>query len=153
MTPKPRNHIEDLRGASRLAVEATRAVTGLVEAMHHTIGGGPAILGRPFAGPIRLLTAPVYGHIRAVTSIVGATLDVALAQLAPLLGEGPVGIEREAVTAALNGVLGDYLVATNNPLASEMHFVQRPDPKPATTKLLVLVHGSSMAARQWRRRG
>ena len=44
MSRKARNHANDLRGASQLAVDATRGVTSLVEAMHVTIAGGPAIL-------------------------------------------------------------------------------------------------------------
>src|SRR4030095_7209855 len=119
-----RTPIDDLRGATRLAVEATRGVTDLVEAMHHTIAGGPSILGRPLDGPTRLLTGPVYGSIRGVTRLVGAGLDVALAQLArllaPLLAAGAPVLEREAVVAALNGVLGDYLAQIGNPLAIEM---------------------------------
>ena len=80
-TPKTaRTPIDDLRGASRLAIEATRSVTDLVEAMHHNIGGGPAILGRPLEGPTRLLTGPVYGSIRGVTRLVGAGIDLALAR-------------------------------------------------------------------------
>ena len=84
-----RSHVDDLRGASRLAVDATNAVTDLVEAMHHTIGGAPAWLGRPFALPVRLLIAPIYSSIRTVdASLVGAGLDAALAKLDPLIGEG-----------------------------------------------------------------
>ena len=124
-TPKTaRTPIDDLRGATRLAVEATRGVTDLVEAMHHNIAGGPSILGRPLEGPTRLLTGPVYGSIRGVTRMVGAGIDVALAQLArllaPLLAESAPGLEREAVIAALNGVLGDYLAQLGNPLAIQM---------------------------------
>src|SRR5262249_16754600 len=119
-TPKTaRTPVDDLRGATRLAVEATRGVTDLVEAMHHHIGGGPSVLGRPLEGPTRLLTRPVYGSIRGVTRLVGAGIDVALAQLAgllaPLLAEGAPGPEREAVIAALNGVLGNYLAESGNP--------------------------------------
>jgi hypothetical protein len=66
-----RTPIDDLRGATRLAVEATRGVTDLVEAMHHNIAGGPSILGRPLEGPTRLLTGTVYGSIRGVTRLVG----------------------------------------------------------------------------------
>src|SRR5262245_65887540 len=77
--------IDDLRGATRLAVEATRGVTDLVEAMHHNIAGGPSILGRPLEGPTRLLTGPVYGSIRGVTRLVGARLDVAVAQAGAVL--------------------------------------------------------------------
>jgi pimeloyl-ACP methyl ester carboxylesterase len=133
--------------------------------MHLTIGGGPRILGRPLELPARILLAPIYGGIRAVTGTVGAGLDRTLAQLAPLLGEGLPGPEREAVVAALNGVLGDYLCETANPLAIEMRFrasgralsldtaeLSAALPN-AGRKLLVLVHGSSLNALQWSRRG
>ena len=165
MDTKARKHVDDLRGASRLAVEATRSVTALVEAMHRTIASGPGLLGRPLAGPAALLTGLVYGGIRGVTGLVGKGLDVALAQLAPLLGESAPGPEREAVQAALNGVLGDYLEETGNPLAIQMRFRRGGHPlrleraalgeafPQATGKLLVLVHGSSMNDRQWSQKG
>jgi hypothetical protein len=165
MTKKTRNLVDDLRGASRLAVAATGGVTDLVEAMQHTIAGGPAFLGRPLEGVARLLTAPVYGSIRAVTQLVGAGIDVALGQLAPALGVSAPGPEREAVLAALNGVLGDYLNETKNPLAIEMTLRQRGQPLPHERaglqaalpqpggKLLVLVHGSSTSDLQWNRNG
>jgi hypothetical protein len=162
---KSRTLVDELRGATKLAVEATRGVTDLVEAMHHTIAGGPVAIGRPLEGVARVLTAPVYGSIRGVTALVGASLDLALAQLAPLLGEGAPGPEREAVLAAVNGVLGDYLAESGNPLAIEMRF--RSGGVPLTLerealraafpgaggKVLVLVHGSSMNDRQWARGG
>jgi hypothetical protein len=69
MTKKTRSHVDDLRGASRLAVEATKGVTALVEEMHRTISAGPAILGRPLEGPARAVTGSVYGSIRGVTSL------------------------------------------------------------------------------------
>lgn len=160
-----RKHAEDLRGATRLAVEATKGVTELVEAMHRTIGAGPAILGRPLAGAVQLFSGPVYGSIRAITHLVGGTLDVALAQLAPLLGDSTPGPVRGAVLSALNGVLGDYLQETGNPLAMEMEFhhdghaleiapdALRAAVPDAKRKLLVVVHGSCMNAAQWLRNG
>jgi len=165
MTGKRRSAIGDLRGASRLAVEATRGVTALVEAMHRTVASGPAVLGRPLEGPVRCLTGPVYDTIRGVTKLVGVGIDVALRQLAPLLGEGLPGPEREALLASVNGVLGDYLRETANPLAIQMRL--RHDGQPlvlepealraslpsATGKLLVLAHGSSMNDLQWTRGG
>ncbi len=164
MTKKTRTHADDLRGASRLAVEATRGVTEVVEAMHRTIASGPDILGRPLAGPARVVTAVVYGTIKGVTGLVGAGLDAALAQLSPLLGESEPGPERAAVLAALNGVLGDYLAETGNPLAIEMRLCHRGRPLtldrpslgeavPRTGRILVLVHGSSMNEAQWMRAG
>jgi hypothetical protein len=162
---KTRNHIDDLRGASRLAVEATRGVTALVEAMHQTIAAGPDLLGRPLESPTRVLTGLVYGSIRGVTQLVGAGIDLALARLAPLVGEGASGPEREAVLAVLNGVLGDYLSETNNPLAIQMQLrhdgealelerqALRAALPQASGKVLLLVHGSCCNDRQWLRQG
>lgn len=162
---KKRSHAADLRGASRLAVEATEGVTGVVEEMHRTIGAGPAILGRPLEAPARLVTGMIYGNIHNVTRMVGVGIDRVLEQLEPLLGESAPGPEREAVLAVLNGVLGDTLDETHNPLAIEMcfrhdaHQVNADAPAlraafpEASRKLLVLVHGSCMNDRQWRRDG
>ena len=165
MTTETRSHVEDLRGASRLAVEATKGVTGVVKEMHRTIAGGPAILGRPLELPTRLVTGIVYGSIRGITTLVGVGIDRVLAQLSPLVGESRPGPEREAVIAAVNGVLGDHLDETNNPLASEMCLRREARPlaldaealraavSGASRKLLVMVHGSCMNDRQWCRSG
>lgn len=162
---KPRTLADELRAMSRLAIEATRGVTDLVEAMHQTIAGGPDVLGRPLEGVARTFTAPVYAGIRGVTQLVGTGIDRALAQLAPLLGESAPGPERAAVLAALNGVLGDYLEETGSPLAIAMrlrsagneltleHEALRTAFPDANGKLLVLVHGSCLSDRQWRRQG
>ena len=126
-TKKKATLVDQLRGATRLAVEATRNVTDIVEKMHHTIGGGPALLGKPLEEITKLLSAPTYGTIRGVTKLVGAGLDLALAQLQPLLDRA--GGERGMVLAALNGVMGDYLAQTGNPLAIEMQLQRAPSPR------------------------
>jgi pimeloyl-ACP methyl ester carboxylesterase len=165
MTTTARNHVQDLRGATRLAVEATKGVTDLVEALHHQIAGGPSLLGRPLEVPVRAIGGLAYGSVRRVTKLVGAGIDLALAHLAPFLGESAPGPQREAVLSALNGVLGDYLHATGNPLAIQMRLRRRGQPLAlereslraalpgATGKLLVLVHGSSMSDLRWSRQG
>ena len=112
------------------------------------------------------ITGLVYKSIRGVTHVVGGSLDALLALLAPALREDvPPRAEREAIVAALNGVLGDYLVATANPLAIAMRFrldgralplersalaTRLPEAGP---RLLVLVHGLCMNDRQWQREG
>jgi pimeloyl-ACP methyl ester carboxylesterase len=164
-TGVPRKHADDLRAVSKLVVDATRSVTTAVEEMHDAIATGTPVVGAPFARLARPLLRLVYGHIRTVTGFVGAGIDLALTQLEPLLGESTPGPEREAVVSALNGVLGDYLQATQSPLAISMRFRHRgraleeeprslreafPD---ASGKLLVLVHGSSQNDLQWNRHG
>ena len=123
MTKKTkRKHADDLRAVGKLAVTATKVVTDVVEDMHRTIASGPAVLGRPLAGPARLLTRIAYWPVKSVTQVVGLGLDAALAKLGPLLGDSAPGPQREAGVAVLNGVLGDHLHETRNPLAIEMSF-------------------------------
>lgn len=158
----PRNHIDDLRGATRLAIQATRGITDLVRTMHEEIASGPDFLGRPLAGPVRALNDLVYGHVRVVTGVVGASIDLALAGLAPLVGEASPPAEHDMLLAALNGVLGDYLAATGNPLAIAMQLrhggetlvpereALRATLPSATPRVLVLLHGLAMSEWHWR---
>ncbi|WP_375759693.1 lipase family alpha/beta hydrolase [Corallococcus exercitus] len=164
-SPGPLKNADALRGASRLAVQATRGVMGLVEEMHCTIASGPSVLGRPLERPARVVTGWLYGTLQGVTRHVGAGLDAVLAQLSPWLGDSSPGPQREAVVSALNGVLGDALEEEGNPLAIPMAFRVHGQPlrlepqalrealPQAGSRLLVLVHGSSMNDLQWRRRG
>ena len=155
----------DIRGAGRLAVEATLGLTSLVETMHHNILRRPGILGASTQEPAKGLTGFVYKTIRGVTRLVGGGVDVLLGQLAPLLGAGTSSDEREAVLAALNGVLGDHLAASANPLAISqrlrrdgqvLNFTRKalaaaiPE---AGGKVVLLVHGLCMSDLQWRRKG
>jgi pimeloyl-ACP methyl ester carboxylesterase len=137
---------EDLREAVKLAVDATTAVTEVVEEMHRAIASGPALLGKPLALPAQITTGIVYGSVRGVTRLVGRTIDLVLRQLAPFLAESTPSRERAAVVAAMNGVLGDWLAQTGSPLAIEMR-LRREGTGP---KVVVLVHGSAMNDRQWR---
>jgi pimeloyl-ACP methyl ester carboxylesterase len=165
MTKKAPTHIDELRGATRLAVEATRGVTALVEKMHVTIASGPLLLGQPLATPARLTTRAVYASIQGITKLVGTALDAALAQLAPLVEASAPGPQRDVVLAVVNGVLGDYLHETANPLAIQMELrhagravelgadALRSAIPDATSKLVVLVHGSCMTDAQFTRAG
>src|SRR5512134_4152702 len=164
-TRKMRIHHTDLRGVNRLTIDAVAGLTDLVEAVHHTIARAPAPLGPPARGTTRGITGLVYRSIRTVTGLVGHGLDRLLAQLVPELGEQSSWPAREAVLAALNGVLGDYLAASRNPLAIRMQL--RRDGKPLVPdarslaksiarpggKLVVLVHGLCTNDLQWNRRG
>jgi pimeloyl-ACP methyl ester carboxylesterase len=165
MPGRERNHVSDLRGIGRLALDATRGVIDLVEAMHLTVARVPAILGVPITGRTSGVTGLVYRSVRGVAALVGEGIDVALGELARIVGEARSPREAEAVVAALNGVLGDYLLATGNPLAIRMRLRRGGRPLEverdalrlalprASKKLLLLVHGSSMNDLQWNRQG
>ena len=157
--------LADLHGFQRLAIDATLGIADLVEAMHHTVTRIPGPLGAPPAGRTTGITGFVYRSVRGVTRVVGAGLDTALGALAPLVAEEPSSQERDAIVAALNGVLGDYLAATGNPLAIPMRLrvngvvleLERAALSAAVPgaggRLLVLVHGLCMNDRQWLRQG
>ncbi|HKH47223.1 MAG TPA: alpha/beta hydrolase [Thermoanaerobaculia bacterium] len=152
MPPTAHLRLSDLRGTSRLAIEATLGVTSLVETMHHNIARVPGVLGAPTEKRTRGITGLVYRSIRGVTRLVGGGIDAAL-RLLPSPGDPAAGAssaEREAVLAALNGVLGDHLAASANPLAIPMRL--RRDGEP-TGKILLLAHGLCLNDRQWRRNG
>ncbi len=165
-TPKKTHiHASDIRGAGKLVIDATLGLTSLVETMHHNILGTPGILGKSTQQPAQGVTGFVYKTIRGVTRLVGGSIDALLGRLVPLLGSGNSSVEREAVLAALNGVLGDHLHASMNPLAIAMQLrrngqtleltpkaMQEAIPD-ATGKILLLVHGLCMNDRQWSRNG
>ena len=128
MAKTSRIHPSDLLGFSRLTIDATTGITNLVEAMHLNIARAPGILGVPVVGSTNGITGLVYRSIRAATGLVGTGIDALLTRLMPVLGERNSPPGREAVLAALNGVMGDYLATTDNPLAISMSF--RRDGKP-----------------------
>jgi hypothetical protein len=164
MTRKTLIRSSDLQGVSRLAVDATAGLTGVVETMHLNILRAPGLLGTPAQGRTRGITGLVYRSIRGVTRLVGGGMDAVFSRLVPRLGDGGSSPEREAVLAALNGVLGDHLATSRNPLAISMRLRRNGQaleagpalaeaiPRPGG-KLLVLAHGLCMNDLQWDRKG
>jgi len=166
MTRAARNQVTDLRGASRMLVDAITGIIHVVEAMHTNIAQKPTRLAGAVVGAaVNGTTSAVYKTIRGVTRAVGGGIDLALGALAPALGHIESSPARESVIAALNGVLGDYLAEAGNPLAVTMRL--RRDGKPVeltreglaaaiqtpSSKLLVLVHGLCRNDRCWQRDG
>ncbi len=158
-----RHLADDLRGVSRLAIGAVTGVTDVVEAMHRTIAGVAPPIGKSRGTRTRGIAGFVYRGVRGVTKLVGAGLEAALDLAAPLLGPAPTHPARESFQAALNGVFGDHLAATGNPLAIPMQWRRQgrvltlcrdvlaqalPAPSP---HLLLLIHGLCMSDHQWRR--
>lgn len=154
----------DLRGAARLAVEAVAGLAGLVETVHADAARLPGTRPPP-SGRTRGITAIVYATARGVTHVVGGTVDTALALLEPLLAKRSTRPGYEALLAALNGVMGDWLEARSNPLAIKMCLrsegvALKLEPTAlasalprASGRIVVLVHGLCMSDLQWARHG
>ena len=164
MAPKPRVHPSDLLGLGRLAVQATLGVTDVDEGMHHAVVRAPRLFGAPTPGRTRGITGLVYRGVRGVTRLVGGGTDAVLARFAAgAADERESSPRREALLAALNGVVGDHLAASDNPLAIPMRLRRggRPleldaralaaaIPRPGG-RILLLAHGLCLNDLQWTR--
>ncbi|MFD2453948.1 esterase/lipase family protein [Ideonella paludis] len=155
----------DLRGAARLLTQATTRVTDVVEGMHARISPWPEHPATP--GQTQGLTRLIYRSVRSVARFVGGGVEALLHLLPEGEAQAPNSPQRDALIAALNGVLGDHLQASQNPLATPMQWrmdgqtlpsepalLQRTlRDKGCTSKVLVLVHGLCMHDGQWRHTG
>ena len=153
----------DLRGANRLLVDATVGTTDLVEAVHASVLGWPRrLVGRQPKPRTGGIPGFVYGAIRGIARTTGGGIDLALSRL-PARNDGiRRGPRREAWIAAINGVMGDQLAASGNPLAITAQLRHAGHPlslqrdalaeafPAARPRLLVLVHGLCMNDLQWR---
>jgi len=167
MSRSARNPVSDLRGAARMAVDATAGIVDVVERMHRTILSRPAPFGAAVEGATRGVTGLVYRSVRGGTRLVGRGIDASLRLVEDVVPEGESTAQRDALLAIVNGVYGDYLARTGNPLAIEMSLRHRgrtldpADPARSvmangaapTGRLLVLIHGLCMNDRQWARDG
>ncbi|TAM09017.1 MAG: alpha/beta hydrolase [Nevskiaceae bacterium] len=167
----------DLRGCAQLGFDAVVATTDIVEAMHASIVRAPWPWQRLKAHRTHGITGFVYGCVRGVTRVVAESTDLTLSGLVPLVehvvAEGEPGFARDAWVAVANGVVGDHLQATGNPLAQPMQWKVGDSPVglnneaetrasiakvlsalPASRRgrLLVLMHGLCMNEREWRQR-
>jgi len=164
----PGRHLRasDLQAAARLATQGTAGLVDLVEAVHARIARLP--LTGPASARTGGITGLVYQAVRGVSRGVGSSVDTLLGWLAPAVQGPPQGLpspEREAVIAALNGVLGDHLAATGSSLATPMALRTAGQPlrlerealaaalPAASGRVLVLAHGLCMNDLQWQRDG
>ena len=170
-------HLSDIRGLAQLATQGVVGVTDLAETVHGNVYKAVAVpfgpLGQAFidrapgASGVRQrgITGLVYGSVRGVARLAGGAVNAALAGAAPLLPRQSSSPTREAMLSALNGVLGDQLLASANPLTITMSLRHQGQTlaleKSAlahalpsiTGKILVLLHGLCMNDLQWTAKG
>lgn len=160
------------RGLAQLGVDATRGVVGIAEQLHRTIldRTNPLAQGRaPQGAAARTtgITGAVYGAVRGTTGLVGRGLDLGLRMLEKRVPGNLPSTRTEAILAAVNGIWGDHLAATHNPLAIPMRLrlngralaltpdglLAAMDSAKPKGRIAVLVHGLCMNDLQWRRNG
>lgn len=155
--------VSELRGALQLAAQATRGVAGIVEGVHQSVW---RTLGAGRSDPTartRGLTGLVYRGIHGVSQVVERGADRALLKLQSRLDHDHdahhPSPQRAALLSVLNGVLGDHLLDSDNPLAIPMSLRfrgNRIDANPALRipaprrHIVLLIHGLCMNDLQWR---
>lgn len=160
MVTASKKTIEYLRGLTRLAIGATTGTTNLVETMHSTVSNMNPPLGESSATTTKGITRLVYRSIRGGTQLVGTSLDYAMQGLLPFLDDkGPPSRTLDVFLSVINGICGDQLVETENPLAIGMKlFYQKNEligdqlsssiGAPAS-KVMIFVHGLCMSHHGW----
>ena len=151
------------QGVGRLTIDAVLAITNIVESMHIRVSPLSAVKSTTEKEQLSGISGLVYRNIRNVTQRVGKSIDAPLAAISKILASQPDSTSTQALLAALNGVLGDHLVLSKNPLAIPMHFrregqilteVQlREIINQSNGKLLIMAHGLCMNDLQWCREG
>lgn len=164
---KKHSNAADLLGLSRLTIHAVQGVADIAEALHRAILH--QTLGKTAAKPLTASAGIAYSGVRGVARLVGGGIDAVLGPLVPLLGKQQSWAGREALLAAINGVLGDHLERQGNPLAIQMAlrrggvplWPQDAEPgtglpaanAPGAGRILLLAHGLCMNDLQWQRAG
>jgi len=133
--------------------------------MHLAMARGPGRGGAGAQGRTRGITGLVYGTIRGVAHGVGFGLNAFVPARARTRDLRTSSARRDAALAALNGVVGDHLASTANPLAIPMRLSRggrplalrrralRADVRRPRRRLLVMVHGLCVGRRRWSRLG
>ena len=157
--------LDAMRGAGLLVFDAIEGVSNIVEAMHSNIAAAPMPIGRGTDGRARGLSGLAYSSTRLVNRLARTLVDGGLSLIArpfeAQLREQPA--ELGPVIPALNGVLGDRLASSGNPLAIEMQMrlggrplnldrdaLSKAIPE-ANGRILVVLHGLCMSDLQMSR--
>lgn len=156
----------DIAGFSQLANDAAVEISKLVEAAQQQIAQLSTTFFPEAAAPALAITGLIHETIRGIAGTVDKAVHNACApHLKSDIGSKDSSPDRERIVAALNGVVGDHLAATQNPLAISMRLRRKGRPleirKDAllaavhglTGKLLVLVHGLCRNDLQWAQHG
>jgi pimeloyl-ACP methyl ester carboxylesterase len=149
-------HPADLRGIAQLAVDGTIEATRIVEGVHGGVLSAvlPAT-SRP-VGQTRGLTGWIYRTIRRIARLSGYGTAAVIQAVEQATGSVPPPDTdaRRRFLSILNGVLGDHLAETGNPLArsftlraSDGSAFDSRASSPSTW--IVFVHGLCLDDRNW----
>ncbi|MDP5106910.1 MAG: GPI inositol-deacylase [Polaribacter sp.] len=154
----------ELQGLTHLIMDATLGVTDLVEKMHHQVVHPPFLPSTPIQNIITGIAGITFKSVKWSTKLIGTSISKILAHLTPVIGNIKSSDTKQIILSILNGVIGDYLEETENPLKIDMQFryqskVLQIDQESlkenypnCAGKILLMIHGSCMSDLQWTRK-
>lgn len=138
-------------------------MVNLVEAMQQRIFTLGGLFNRGDLNKTGGISALIYNSIRKTANISAQGIDFALHTLSPVLSQKSASHARGQWVSILNGLIGDHLHKTNNPLALSMTFHQQNKQLSIDEVAalwndsdgipLLLVHGLCMNDQLWLRNG
>lgn len=161
MSKKSRINLSELRGLTSLVTDATVSVTDLAEDLNRRIIYGASFPPNPIQHLISGIAGLAYSNVRFGTKLIGGGIEKTLSFIN--LGDN-IGLpfkKKETIQAIINGVVGDYLQETDNPLEIPMQlridgetlsFEEEDYPK-VNGKILLMVHGICMNDYLWTQQG
>ena len=146
--------VKDLHGIAQLAVHGTTAVADLAEDLHQRIVAPRSTTKGRTSG----ITGMVYRSVRGVTRLVGVGVTGVIRLLGAheIVELGPaIGKARENLISILNGVVGDHLHLSGNPLTIQMHLrsseeIAAKQVLPRSDKYALFIHGLCLNENHWR---
>lgn len=156
--------LQTVQGTTRLVFDSVEGITNSVERMHKTVAQRSLPWAPPSASSGRahgVIASAVYSVVRGVNGALREGVDRSFGFASATGEESPRSSAEIRMAAALNGVFGDHLEATDNPLATAMSLAT-PDralilnrealeasmPQ-ASPHLVILVHGLSLSELSW----
>lgn len=157
--------IKSVQGSAQLLLDVTSGVTRIAERTHRTIARevNPLNRLRDMAGvPAEERQGRTYQIIQSTASLLQLGLNRSIDKFS-VQEDIFHSSQSVKVAAALNGVCGDHLETSNNPLAITMHFRNSAGEKvrpgsvnvcaripDASSKIVVLVHGLCLSHEYWK---
>lgn len=161
-----------VRGGLQLVFDGVGGIAGIVEGMHETIARRPLPWAPDPSPPSRahgIVAAAVYAGIRGGNDLLRGGVDRMFEIASPSSSDSREGESPGHATflGIVNGLVGDHLERTDNPLAVQMHFRGRrhwiplhrgpraveAEIEAVSPHLVVLIHGLCMSERGWSRNG
>lgn len=132
-----------IQGATRLGFDAVEGASHIAEGMYRNISALPSPFGQAPMGRAPGIAGFVHKAVRLINGASRFGVDGALELVSRHLDhEAEEYVASLALISALNGLIGDHLEATDNPLAIKMDLVC--DQQSPSQDLLIMVHGLAM---------